>query len=200
MHQADARSLMTGRIVDSYTNIVSLKLFSHGNRESHYVRAGMSDFLDTVHPQMRLATLLNITLWTLNMLLVFSTAALGIYLWTDGVITPGAIAIVMAIAIRLTGMSHWIMWEISSLFENIGTVKDGIKKSPPSNDGWNGRPSGSNHTNSTPSRITMTPFFVRLSTAWASSSSTGMRLLCVRGVSSFFSFFLSFFYANCSRL
>jgi ATP-binding cassette subfamily B multidrug efflux pump len=126
MHQADARSLMTGRIVDSYTNIVSLKLFSHGNRESHYVRAGMSDFLDTVHPQMRLATLLNITLWTLNMLLVFSTAALGIYLWTDGVITPGAIAIVMAIAIRLTGMSHWIMWEISSLFENIGTVQDGI--------------------------------------------------------------------------
>jgi len=126
MHQADARSLMTGRIVDSYTNIVSLKLFSHGSRESDYVRAGMTDFLNTVHPQMRLATLLNITLWTLNMLLVFSTAALGIYLWTVGVITPGAIAIVMAIAIRLTGMSHWIMWEISSLFENIGTVQDGI--------------------------------------------------------------------------
>ena len=126
MHQADARSLMTGRIVDSYTNIVSLKLFSHGSRESDYVRAGMTDFLSTVHPQMRLATLLNITLWTLNMLLVFSTAALGIYLWTVGVITPGAIAIVMAIAIRLTGMSHWIMWEISSLFENIGTVQDGI--------------------------------------------------------------------------
>jgi len=126
MHQADARSLMTGRIVDSYTNIVSLKLFSHGNRESDYVRAGMNDFLNTVHPQMRLVTLLNITLWTLNMLLVFSTAALGIYLWTVGVITPGAIAIVMAIAIRLTGMSHWIMWEISSLFENIGTVQDGI--------------------------------------------------------------------------
>lgn len=125
-HQADARSLMTGRIVDSYTNIVSLKLFSHGSRESDYVRAGMTDFLNTVHPQMRLATLLNITLWTLNMLLVFSTAALGIYLWTVGVITPGAIAIVMAIAIRLTGMSHWIMWEISSLFENIGTVQDGI--------------------------------------------------------------------------
>ena len=122
MHQADARSLMTGRIVDSYTNIVSLKLFSHGSRESDYVRAGMTDFLNTVHPQMRLATLLNITLWTLNMLLVFSTAALGIYLWTVGVITPGAIAIV----IRLTGMSHWIMWEISSLFENIGTVQDGI--------------------------------------------------------------------------
>ena len=126
MVQADARSLMTGRIVDSYTNIITLKLFSHNNRESEYVRDGMSEFLDTVHPQMRLVTKLNIALWTLNMSLVFSTAALGIYLWINGAITPGAIAIVMSLAIRLTGMSHWILWEISSLFENIGTVQDGI--------------------------------------------------------------------------
>jgi ATP-binding cassette subfamily B multidrug efflux pump len=126
MLQADARSLMTGRIVDSYTNIVTLKLFSHSSRESAYVKEGMSEFLNTVHPQMRLVTKLNITLWTLNMFLVFSTAALGIYLWMNGAVTPGAIAIVMSLAIRLTGMSHWIMWEISSLFENIGTVQDGI--------------------------------------------------------------------------
>ena len=126
MVQADARSLMTGRIVDSYTNIVTLKLFSHSSRESAYVKEGMSEFLNTVHPQMRLVTKLNITLWTLNMFLVFSTAGLGIYLWVHGAITPGAIAIVMSLAIRLTGMSHWIMWEISSLFENIGTVQDGI--------------------------------------------------------------------------
>jgi len=126
MVQADARSLMTGRVVDSYTNIVTLKLFSHNSRESEYVRDGMGEFLDTVHPQMRLVTKLNICLWTLNMLLVFSTAALGIYLWIEGDITPGAIAIVMSLAIRLTGMSHWILWEISSLFENIGTVQDGI--------------------------------------------------------------------------
>jgi ATP-binding cassette subfamily B protein/ATP-binding cassette subfamily B multidrug efflux pump len=124
--QADARSLMTGRIVDSYTNIVTLKLFSHNNRESEYVRDGMNEFLNTVHPQMRLVTKLNISLWILNMSLVFSTAALGIFLWTNGDITPGAIAIVMSLAIRLTGMSHWILWEISSLFENIGTVQDGI--------------------------------------------------------------------------
>ncbi|MDG1749406.1 MAG: ABC transporter ATP-binding protein, partial [Porticoccaceae bacterium] len=123
---ADARSLMMGRIVDSYTNIVTLKLFSHNNRESEYVRDGMNEFLNTVHPQMRLVTKLNISLWTLNMSLVFSTAALGLYLWTNGDITPGAIAIVMSLAIRLTGMSHWILWEISSLFENIGTVQDGI--------------------------------------------------------------------------
>jgi ATP-binding cassette subfamily B multidrug efflux pump len=124
--QADARSLMTGRIVDSYTNIVTLKLFSHSAREADYVKDGMSEFLDTVHPQMRLVTQLNITLWTLNMFLVFGTGAMGIYLWTTGAVDPGAVAIVMSLAIRLTGMSHWIMWEISSLFENIGIVQDGI--------------------------------------------------------------------------
>ena len=124
--QADARSLMTGRIVDSYTNIVTLKLFSHNSRESEYVRDGMNEFLETVYPMMRLVTKLNIALWTLNMALIFSTAGLGIYLWLDDLITPGAIAIVMSLSIRLSGMSHWILWEISSLFENIGVVQDGI--------------------------------------------------------------------------
>jgi ATP-binding cassette subfamily B multidrug efflux pump len=126
MLQADARSLMTGRIVDSYTNIITLKLFSRSFREAAYVKDGMSEFLDTVHPQMRLVTQLNICLWVLNMLLVFSTGALGIYLWTQGMVTPGAIAIVMSLSIRLISMSHWIMWEIGGLFENIGTVQDGI--------------------------------------------------------------------------
>lgn len=126
MLQADARSLMTGRVVDSYTNILTLKLFSRNSREAAYVKDGMTEFLDTVHPQMRLVTQLNICLWILNMLLVFSTGALGIYLWTLGSVTPGAIAIVFSLSIRLIGMSHWIMWEIGSLFENIGTVQDGI--------------------------------------------------------------------------
>lgn len=124
--QADSRSLMTGRIVDSYTNIVTLKLFSHSTRESGYIKDGMLSFLNTVHPQMRLVTALNISLWTINMLLVFTTIALGIYLWAEDAITPGAIAVVISLAIRLTGMSHWIMWEISNLFENLGTVQDGI--------------------------------------------------------------------------
>ncbi len=124
--QADSRSMMTGRIVDSYTNIVTLKLFSHTSRESSYIKEGMSDFLNTVHPQMRLATALNISLWTINMLQVFATVALGIYLWINDAVTPGAIAIVVSLAIRLTGMSHWIMWEMSNLFENLGTVQDGI--------------------------------------------------------------------------
>lgn len=124
--QADARSLMTGRIVDSYTNILTLKLFSGSQRESAYAQAGMEEFMSTVYPQMRLSTLLNACVWTINMLLVFVTGALSIYLWLQGIIGPGAIAVVMSLAIRLTGMSHWIMWEVNALFENIGTVQDGI--------------------------------------------------------------------------
>ena len=124
--QADARSLMTGRAVDSYANILTLKLFSNDGRESAYVKQGMGDFLATVHPQMRLASLLNISLWTLNVGLIFSTSALGIWLWLQDAVTPGSIAVVISLAIRLTGMSHWIMWEISNLFENLGVVQDGI--------------------------------------------------------------------------
>ena len=124
--QANSRSTMTGRIVDSYTNIVTLKLFSHSKRESNYVKDGMTDFLNTVHPQMRLVTCLNICLWVINMSLVFSTLALGIYLWIESSITAGAIAVVISLALRLSGMSHWIVWEIGNLFENLGTVQDGI--------------------------------------------------------------------------
>jgi ATP-binding cassette subfamily B protein/ATP-binding cassette subfamily B multidrug efflux pump len=124
--QADARSLMTGRIVDSYTNILTLKLFSQNQRESAYAKAGMEEFMSTVHPQMRLSTLLNVCVWIINMLLVFVTGALGIHLWLQGAMGPGAIAIVMSLAIRLTGMSHWVMWEVNALFEGIGTVQDGI--------------------------------------------------------------------------
>ncbi len=124
--QADARSLMTGRIVDSYTNIITLKLFSQNQRESAYAQAGMQEFMATVHPQMRLVTWLKICVWIINMLLIFITGTLGIYLWINDAMGPGAIAIVLSLAIRLTGMSHWVMWEVSNLFENIGTVQDGI--------------------------------------------------------------------------
>lgn len=124
--QADARSTMTGRIVDSYTNILTIKLFSHSKRESDYIQEGMEGFLGTVHPQMRLATKLNIVVWANNMLLVFVIGFLGISMWLNDEITTGAIAIALSLSIRLTGMSHWIMWEVSALFENIGTVEDGI--------------------------------------------------------------------------
>ncbi len=124
--QADARSLMTGRVVDSYTNVATVKLFSHAQRESAYAKESMQKFLGTVHPQMRLATILELIIWTSNALLVFSTAALSIWLWMQGAVTVGIIAVATALTLRLNGMSHWVMWEVSSLFENIGTVQDGI--------------------------------------------------------------------------
>jgi ATP-binding cassette subfamily B multidrug efflux pump len=124
--QADARSIMTGRIVDSYTNIMTVKLFSHHKREESYVRESMDGFLQTVYPQMRLVTVLQALVWTSNSVLVFSIAALAIYLWIHGGATPGDIAIAVSLSLRLNGMSQWIMWEVSSLFEHIGTVQDGI--------------------------------------------------------------------------
>ncbi|RUO61136.1 ABC transporter ATP-binding protein/permease [Pseudidiomarina marina] len=125
--QADARSVMTGRIVDSYTNIQTVKLFSHAQRELAFAKEGMSDFLGTVHRQMRLVTKLYTCLYLLNSLLLFSVGFLAIYLWVESLITVGAIAVALSLVLRLWGMSQWIMWEISSLFENIGTVQDGIK-------------------------------------------------------------------------
>ena len=124
--QADSRSNMAGRIVDSYANILTLKLFSHTRRESDYARDGMQEFLDTVHPQMRLVTQLNTCVWINNMLSVFAIGTLGILLWLDESISTGAIAIALSLAIRLTGMSHWIMLEVGELFENIGIVQDGM--------------------------------------------------------------------------
>jgi ATP-binding cassette subfamily B multidrug efflux pump len=124
--QADARSMMTGRIVDSYTNIATVKLFAHTSREEEYAKEGMSGFLESVYPQMRLVTVLYGCVWFSNALLVFSISALAIYLWTLELVTPGEIAITISLSLRLNGMSQWIMWEVSSLFENIGTVQDGI--------------------------------------------------------------------------
>ena len=124
--QADARSEMTGRIVDSYTNITTIKLFSHTNREEAYAKDSMEVFLKPVYRQMRLATGLSVSVQTLNYFLVFAVAAMSIWLWADSAISVGAIAIAVSLALRLNGMAQWIMWEISSLFENIGTVADGI--------------------------------------------------------------------------
>ncbi len=125
--QADARSEMTGRVVDSYTNIATVKLFSHSQRESDYAKEGMDGFLQTVYTQMRLAVGLNVTVHVLNYLLVFSVSALSIWLWTQNAISVGAIALAISLVLRLNGMAQWIMWEVSTLFENIGTVTDGMK-------------------------------------------------------------------------
>ena len=123
--QADARSLMTGRVVDSYTNITTVKLFAHTERETDYAKSAMDGFLQTVYTQMRLSTGLELCVSLLNYLLIFSLAAASIALWLNDAISIGAIAIAISLALRLNGMSHWIMWEMSALFEHIGTTIDG---------------------------------------------------------------------------
>ncbi|HSX75461.1 MAG TPA: ABC transporter ATP-binding protein [Shinella sp.] len=124
--QADARSMMTGRIVDSYTNIATVKLFSHAGREESYAREGMNEFLVTVHKQMRLITLFNISIDVNNVITMFFTAAIGIYFWMAGDVPVGAVAVAIGLAMRINGMSQWVMWEVTALFENIGTVYDGM--------------------------------------------------------------------------
>lgn len=124
--QADARALMTGRITDAYANIATVKLFSHAQRESTYAKEAMEEFLQTVHAQMRLVSKLEIINHTMNILLIGSTAALGIWLWQHGQASVGAVAAATAMALRLNGLSHWMLWQSATLFENIGTVRDGI--------------------------------------------------------------------------
>ena len=125
--QADARSEMTGRIVDSYTNIATVKLFSHTQREEGYVRDSLEQFQGTVNRQMRMVTQFFGSLYFMNSLLLFSVGALGIKLWMENIASVGAVAIGIALCLRLNGMSQWIMWEMSALFENIGTVQDGMR-------------------------------------------------------------------------
>jgi ATP-binding cassette subfamily B multidrug efflux pump len=124
--QADARSLMTGRVTDAYTNIATVKLFSHTHREAAYARAAMGDFMTTAYQQMRLVTLVDQINQLLSVLLIGSTMALALWLRSQGLIGVGAVAAASAMALRLNGISHWIMWELASLFEHIGTVADGI--------------------------------------------------------------------------
>ncbi|WP_033838439.1 ABC transporter ATP-binding protein [Mesorhizobium loti] len=124
--QANARSVMTGRVVDSYSNIQTVKLFSHARREASFAREGMDGFLSTVYRSMRLVTVLFGSLYILNSLLLFSITAISLWLWMGQVVTIGAVAVVIGLVLRMWGMSQWIMWEMSALFENIGTVHDGI--------------------------------------------------------------------------
>ncbi|WP_271007336.1 ABC transporter ATP-binding protein [Paucibacter sp. B51] len=124
--QADARSLMTGRITDAYTNISTVKLFSHSQREAQFARSAMQEFLGTAYRQMRLVSGFEVLNHVLSMGLIASTAGMTLYLWMQGQVGVGAVAAATAMALRLNGIAHWIMWEMSSLFEHIGTVQDGI--------------------------------------------------------------------------
>jgi ATP-binding cassette subfamily B multidrug efflux pump len=124
--QADARAMMTGRITDAYTNISTVKLFSHTQREAGFARQAMTEFMTTGYQQMRLVSSLNIVNQTLIVGLIASSAGYGIWLWTQGQVSAGAVAAVTAMTLRVSSMSNMVMWEMASLFENIGTIQDGI--------------------------------------------------------------------------
>ncbi len=125
-NQADARSLMTGRITDAYTNISTIKLFSHAGREANFAKVAMKEFLGSVNKQMQLTTWIEIVNHLLSMLLVIGTAIVAIWLWSRNEIMVGVIATSTAMALRLNGISHWVMWEMSSLYEQVGTLQDGL--------------------------------------------------------------------------
>jgi len=125
--QSDARSVMTGRVVDSYTNIATVKMFAHAEREDAYARESMETFLGMTRQQLRLVTLLTVALNCLNGTLLFMVAGTALWLWSIDAVTTGAIALSVGLVLRLQGMSHWIMWEVAGLFENIGVVQDGLE-------------------------------------------------------------------------
>lgn len=124
--QAHARSSMTGRVSDAYTNITTVKLFSHAKREAHFARAAMEDFKLTGFRQMRLVSQFEIVNQALVVGLILSAGGYALWLWHQGEIGTGAVAAITAMALRINGMSHWIMWQMTSLFESIGTVQDGM--------------------------------------------------------------------------
>ncbi len=127
MAQSDARAQMTGRIVDSYTNIQTIKLFAHTMREQDYARDAMDEFMVTVHTQMRLVTQLTFSLHFINALLLAGIGGIAVFAWQQGALSLGAIAVAIALVMRIRSMSDWILWEVAGLFENIGTVQDGMQ-------------------------------------------------------------------------
>ena len=124
--QADARSTMTGRVVDSYTNIMTVKLFAHAGREEYYVKESMNGFMKTVYRMMRLSTCLRGLVEVLNAFLLFSVGFVSIWSWLNGNASMGAVAVAVGLVLRMHGMSHWIMWEMSALFESLGMARDGM--------------------------------------------------------------------------
>ncbi|WP_329608942.1 ABC transporter ATP-binding protein [Vreelandella janggokensis] len=126
MAQADARAQMTGRVVDSYSNIQTIKLFADTQREQDYAKDAMEGFMGTVHRQMRLVTIMSVCLTLLNTALLVGTAGMAISAWYLDAISLGVLAIAIALVMRIRFMSDWILWEVAGLFENIGTVQDGM--------------------------------------------------------------------------
>ena len=124
--QADARSMMTGRVTDAYTNIATVKLFAHTRREAEYARNAMDAFKATGYAQMRMVSQFEITNHIMITLLLLGSTGTALYLWSLGQASAGVVAAIIAMALRLMGYSHWVMWQMTGLFENVGTIQDGI--------------------------------------------------------------------------
>lgn len=124
--QADARSVMTGRITDAYTNIATVKLFSHTRRESEFARAAMDAFKLTGYAQMRLVSRFEIVNQILVIAMILGACGTALWLWSRGEVGAGAVAAVTAMTLRVSGHAHWVMWEMTTLFESVGTIQDGI--------------------------------------------------------------------------
>jgi ATP-binding cassette, subfamily B, multidrug efflux pump len=124
---AHRRAIVTGRIVDSYTNIQTVKLFAHLEREDAHSREALVDHTRTFRSETRLITLMNTTVSVLNSVLVTVTGGLAVWLWTNEAVTLGDIALASGLAIRITTMSGWIMWVSVGIFENVGTVQEGMR-------------------------------------------------------------------------
>lgn len=124
---SDARSKLMGRIVDGYTNIATLKLFAHTDHEQQYAREAISEQTEKTQLASRVITSMDVVITTLNGFLVVGTTGLALWLWSQSLITVGAIALATGLVIRIVNMSGWIMWVVNGIFENIGMVQDGLQ-------------------------------------------------------------------------
>lgn len=124
--QSELRSTMVGRIVDSYTNISTVKLFGGHGKEEKYAKNAMDEFRHSEYMALRILTMFDVSVQFMNYTLLITLVMLSLWLWSNYLVTPGAIAIATAIAIRMINMSRWIMWEVGAIFENLGMIYDGI--------------------------------------------------------------------------
>jgi len=124
--QADARALMTGRVTDAYTNIATVQLFAHTRREAAYARAAMEAFKATGYAQMRLISQFEIVNHALFTALLLGGGGVALWLWVHAQASVGMVAATTAMTLRLMGLAHWLMWQMATLFESVGTIHDGI--------------------------------------------------------------------------
>ena len=124
---SEARSMLTGRIVDGYTNILTVKLFAHAEREEAFAREALEEHTEKFRAEMRMITLMEFTIWVIGGALIVSTCGLALLLWSQDQITLGAIALATGLVLRINNMAGWIMWVVTGIFENLGTVQEGME-------------------------------------------------------------------------